>query len=347
MRVLIDLQHPAHLHFFRNAAARLVREGHAVHFTGRDKDILVQLAREYGLDVELIGAYRPGIVNLAWELMQRQWHLRKIIRRFRPDVMMAIAGTYISSLGRLLGIPVYVFYDTEHATISNLLAYPFATCIYVPKCYREPIRWNHQRYNGYHELAYLHPKYFTPDPAVLDETGVRPGDVFTIVRFVGWGAVHDVGLAGFTNQNKIHAVRQFERFGRVFISCEGDMPAELESRRLRLPVSRIHHLMAYAALIFGESATMASEGAVLGVPAVYVNPLPLGYLDEQEHEYQIVFCFGAGREAPAIDRGMAILSNHERADWRAKGRRIIEEKIDVAEMVYRIALERPFSRQPS
>ncbi|MFW9998329.1 MAG: hypothetical protein ACFFD4_40195, partial [Candidatus Odinarchaeota archaeon] len=63
-----------------------------------------------------------------------------------------------------MGVPVYVFYDTEHATISNLLAYPFATCIYVPRCYRKQIRWRHVRYSGYHELAYLHPKYFKPDP---------------------------------------------------------------------------------------------------------------------------------------------------------------------------------------
>jgi predicted glycosyltransferase len=342
MNVLIDLQHPADLHFFRNAASRLVQEGHAVHFTGRDKDILVPLAREYGLNVEVIGVCRPGIANLAWEMMQRQWHLQKIIRRFRPDVMMSVGGTYVSSLGRLLGIPVYVFYDTEHATISNLLAYPFATCIYVPKCYRKPIRWNHQRYDGYHELAYLHPKYFTPDPAVLAEVGVRPGDVFTIVRFVGWGAVHDVGMAGFTDENKIHAVRQFERFGRVFISCEGDMPAELESRRLRLPVSRIHHLMAYAALIIAESATMASESAVLGVPAVYVSPLPLGYLEEQQRDYGLVFNFRPEHQTEAIREGVAILDDYDRTHWQTLGQRLVDKRIDVTDLVHRIALERPF-----
>ncbi len=343
MRILIDLQHPAHLHFFRNAAARLRGEGHEVHFTGRDKDILIQLAREYGIDVEVFGVCRKGLVNMATEMAQRQWRLLRVIRRFKPDCMMAIAGTYIASVGRLLGVPTYVFYDTEHATISNLLSYPFATCVYVPRCYFSPIRWRHERYDGYHELAYLHPKYFTPDPSVLDEVGVKPGEIFTIVRFVGWGAVHDVGRTGFTHADKTRAVRELQRFGRVFVSCEGSMPAELEDCRLQLDVSRIHHLMAYAALIFGESGTMSSEGAALGVPAIFVSPLRAGTLEEQEHRYGIVFNFRTDRTDDALQKAKQVLGEHDRGHWHAIRDRILDEKIDVTDMLVRIALERPYT----
>ena len=45
MRVLIDLQHPAELHVFKNLAALLREAGHETLFTGRDKDILADLAR--------------------------------------------------------------------------------------------------------------------------------------------------------------------------------------------------------------------------------------------------------------------------------------------------------------
>jgi len=40
--------------------------------------------------------------------------------------------------------------------------------------------------------------------------------------------------------------------------------------------------MAYCRAFIGESATMASEAAVLGVPAVYAAETGRSYTDEQE-----------------------------------------------------------------
>ena len=339
MNILFDLQHPAHLHFFRNLIYRLQRDSHKVFVTGRDKDILVELANEYDIYIEVFGVARKGILNLGAELLFRQWHLLRIIRNFKPDVIMAIAGTYISLLGKLMNIPTYILYDTEHATISNLLSYPFATCIYVPQCYRKQIRWKHVRYNGYHELAYLHPKYFQPDPSVLEEVGLKADEMFTIVRFVGWGAAHDLGRSGFTTTKKIQAVRELSRYSKVFISSEGELPEELEEYGLRLNVDRIHDLMAYASLIFGESATMASEGAVMGIPGVFLDPIGRGYTDEQEHRYHIVFNFTPEEQDKAIAKAVTILKDYRKEDWRAIGKRIVEEKVDVTEMMYEVALK--------
>jgi predicted glycosyltransferase len=347
MKFLFDLQHPAHLHFFRPVIARLKEEHHDVLITARDKDILVELAGEYGIELVVFGTAKKGIINLGLELLYRQRRLNKIIRQFKPDVMMAIAGTYISLLGKLRRIPTHVFYDTEHATVSNLLAYPFATCIHVPRCYRKEIRWNHRRYNGYHELAYLHPNYFQADPSVPRDVGLQPGERFTLVRFVGWGAGHDIGLSGLDRQRKIRAVNRFKAFGPVFISCEGELPAELEPFRLRLPVHKIHSLMAHASLIFGESATMASEGAVMGVPGIYIDPVGRGYTDEQEKEYGIVFNFTPQQQDEAIDKGISILTqcppNSPGKKWREIGQRIIDEKIDVTGMIYNIAIKKTSS----
>jgi predicted glycosyltransferase len=344
MNILIDLQHPAHLHFFRNLGHRLVAEGHRVLFTGRDKDILVELGNLYGVDIEVFGVARKGLVNLGRELIYRQARLVPIIRRFRPDVMMAIAGTFVSSLGKALRIPTYVFYDTEHALASNALAYPFATCIYVPRAYLGNIWFRHERYAGYHELAYLHPDHFTPDPQVLAEAGIEPGESFTVVRFVAWGAAHDIGKRRLTREEKMSAVERLREHSRVVISGEGGLPRELEPHRVRVAVHRIHHLMHYASLVFGESGTMPSEAAVMGVPSVYVNPLRLGYLEEQERDYGLVNCYRPERFQEAVERGVSILRDYDREYWRAKGRKLIADKIDVTDMLFRIATELPHWR---
>jgi hypothetical protein len=39
MKVLIDIGHPAHVHFFRNAIRELESKGHAVKVTARDKEV--------------------------------------------------------------------------------------------------------------------------------------------------------------------------------------------------------------------------------------------------------------------------------------------------------------------
>jgi hypothetical protein len=347
MKLLIDLQHPAHLHFFRNLIQRLTAEGHQVLVTGRHKDILAELAQRLGIEVLLFGTARPGVWHLGRELLYRQGRLLGIVRRFKPDAIMAIAGTFVSLVGRIAGVPTYVFYDTEHATVSNLLAYPFATCVFVPRCYRHSIRWRHERYNGYHELAYLHPNYFTPDRSVLGEAGLADRELFTMVRFVAWGAAHDIGRSGFTPEGKIRAVHALARYGRVLISSEGELPPELEQYRLRINVAHMHSLMAHAALIFGESATMCSEGAVLGVPGVYVDPVGRGYTDEQEREYGLVFNFTSSEQDKAIATAEAVLSAHDHKRWRAQGEKLVAEKIDVTDMLYRIALERPYAGRGS
>lgn len=340
MRYLIDLQHPAHLHFFRHLAARLVNEGHEVLFTGRRKDVLLDLAREYGMDVRVLSTAQRGLLRMALEVLQHQYRLLAIIKSFKPDALLAIAGTFVAFPGYLTRIPTYVFYDTEHATISNLLAYPFATCVYVPQCYRTAIRWRHERYNGYHELAYLHPDVFTPDPTVLAEAGIQKGQCFSIVRFVAWEAAHDLGLRGISRENKIRAVRALHLFGPVFVVSEGDMPRELESFRCLLPVTRIHHLMAHAALIFGESATMASEGAVLGVPGIYIDAVGRGYTDEQEQEYGLVFNFTHEQQDQAITKAIDILSLYDHAAWQQRRQQLLADKIDVNQLLYQVAMKR-------
>jgi uncharacterized protein len=59
------------------------------------------------------------------------------------------------------------------------------------------------------------------------------------------------------------------------------LPPELASQAFKAHPSDMHHVLAACDLVLGEGATMVSEAAVLGVPAVYVNPLPIGYITDQ------------------------------------------------------------------
>ena len=73
-----------------------------------------------------------------------------------------------------------------------------------------------------------------------------------------------------------------KKYAKVCITSEGTISKELEKYKLNIHPTDIHHILAHAALFIGEGATMASECAMLGTPAIYVNTLSAGTLQDQK-----------------------------------------------------------------
>jgi predicted glycosyltransferase len=336
MNILFDINHPAHVHFFRNAISALKQQGHRVWVSAREKEMTTTLLRRYRIPHLIVSRMEKRVAGLAKELILHQSRVLRIIRREAIDVVLAIGGTFMVHACKMLGIPSLVFYDTENAKLQNAITYPFASKIYTPTCYEGDIGPRQIRYAGYHELAYLHPNQFTPDPSVLDALGVGRGDTYTVVRFVGWGATHDLGHSGLTAVSKRKALKAFGQYGPVFITSEKGLPEDLRPHALPIPPDRIHDALYYASLCYGESATMASESCVLGTPAVYIDNEGRGYTNEQEKRYGAVFNFteSPSDQNASIEKGVGILADPSAKDqWALKRNQLLAEKIDVTEMI--------------
>lgn len=290
MKFLIDILHPAHVHVFKYIHAELRGRGHKVIVTAREKEMSLRLLDASSISYTCISRQMRGIA-LVYEMFLRTWRLVRICQKEKPSLLLGIMGPSIAVAGRLLGIPVWIMYDTENATITNWFAYPLATRIYTPRCYQGRTRPNQKRYNGYHELAYLHPDRFTPDRKVLAAFGMPVDKPYAIMRFVGWQASHDIGEKGLSSNQKIKLYELLAAHCSVFISSESPLPNDLRPFQLSLPIDAIHHAIANAFLLVGESATMASEAAVLGVPAFFISDTGRGYTDEQEKRYDLVHTF--------------------------------------------------------
>jgi predicted glycosyltransferase len=327
MRILIDILHPAHVHFFRHFHREMTEQGHEVCITARDKDRSIELLQSFDLPYEQLSTQLSG-AGLALEMVQRTGRLLRVMRRFRPDVMTGIMGPSIALAGALRRVPAVVFYDTEFAVQTNRLVYPLAYSVCTPDCYQGKVPGRHPTYAGYHELAYLHPNRFRPDPTVLADFGVDPDEPFSIVRFVSWQAVHDRHERGLTTKQKLQLVDLLQRSGRVLISSEAPLSGSLDDLAVRGPVEQIHHLIAHARIVVGESATMSSEAAVLGVPAVFIATTGRGYTDDEERRYGLVRYFTEEQYDMASSTIEEILAT-PRATWQAARERLLQEKIDV------------------
>lgn len=333
MKVVFTIQHPAHVHLFRNSIAALAEEGHDVYTFARKKDVNTELLDHYGIEHRVLAGEPASPVHLPLVQLKYEWGLFRAARRIDPDVLVAMGEPAITHVAKLCGATSLVFTDTESATLQNLLAFPFADRIYTPDCYWDDVGNEQVRYAGYHELAYLHPDRFEPDPSVLDEANLDPDEQFVLLRLVAWVAAHDVGDGGFADVTDVTSALE-STGATVRITSEAELPDELADRQVSVEPHRIHDLMAYADLYVGESATMATESAVLGTPAVFVSSSRRGYTDELEEEYGLVFNFsGEDRHDRGLDRAISILEADDPERWKARRRRMLDEKIDTATFV--------------
>jgi predicted glycosyltransferase len=178
----------------------------------------------------------------------------------------------------------------------------------------------------------LHPKYFQPNRAVAVRNGLlEVGNTF-LVRLVSWNANHDVSESGWDLDLLTRLVSKLGGLGKVLISSERALPPNFEDLRYRGDPAQIHHVLAHCRAYIGESATMASEAAVLGVPALLVATTGRGYTDEQEKRYGLVTNVPKlkwDRLEPALEKTM----DKPAAHWAKARRRLLEESVDVAAFV--------------
>jgi len=287
MRILIEITHPAHVHFFRNAIAEFQKRGHRVAVTAREKDVTIQLLNNYGIDFTTLSKIGRSKFALVGEMIARDVRLWHFCRKFKPDVLTGISGVFAAHVGWFLRKPVVVWDDTEVATMAHKITYPFVTAVYSPDCYLKSFGKKHHLYPGCHELAYLHPDRFTADAEIVKSVGIDPNEKYCIIRLVSWQAHHDIGQHGFADEEKLNFVKEIAKHAKPYITSEADLPQDLEPYRLDIAVHQIHHVLAFAALYVGEGATMASESAVLGIPAVYINTLEAGTINMFE-EYGLI-----------------------------------------------------------
>ncbi|WP_339104321.1 DUF354 domain-containing protein [Haloterrigena salinisoli] len=331
-RVVVTIQHPGHVHFFRHPIEELRARGHEVYVFARESDVAIDLLEAYDIDHEVLAGTSDSLVSMAAVQATYEAKLLRRARRIDPDVITAIGGVAAAHVASVLRTTSVVFYDTEHATLVTKLAYPFADVICTPSCYRGEIGSKQVTYPGYHELAYLHPDRFDPDPAVLESVGLAPDDRFAVVRLSSWEASHDVGHDGFDDPREV--VDRLEDAGaEVLLSAEGEPPAALAEYGFETAPERLHDLLAYADVVLSEGATTAAEAAVLGTPAVYVNPLSLGYTTELDSEYGLLFEYtGERRHDRGLDRAASVLEEPTET-WAQRHQRLLSERIDVTDLV--------------
>ena len=346
MKILIDIGHPGHVHLFKNFAWIMERSGHDVLFTTREKEFEIDLLTKYGFKFISFGKKYQSTFGKLFGLLKFDLQMLFASLKFNPDIYLSHGSMYAAQIAWLLRRSHISFEDTFNFEQINLYK-PFTSAI-LSSTYDHPCLGSKNiRYEGYHELAYLHPKRFKPSITIFNELGLNVGEKFVIIRFVSWEASHDIGHSGISFENKIKAVIKFSKYAKVFISSEKELPDELKKYKINISPDKIHDVIAFAYFLYGESATMASEAAILGTPAIYLDNTGRFYTDELEKKYGMVYNF---TESPidqnrSINKGIEILKKDYKNERERKRAKILNDKIDVTEFLAWFVQNYPESMQ--
>lgn len=334
MNILFDINHPAHVHLFKNAIKILENEGHNVIITSRDKDMTIQLLNMLDLKHVILSRPQKGLFRLGLELIWRQLRLFPILIKNKIQICVSVTGACNVHACWLLNIPTLVFYDTEHASLQNKLTLPFVTFFFSPDSFKNNFGKKHIKYNGTHDLAYLHPAYFHPDQDIYRLLGINPEEKFVILRFVSWAAAHDIGQKGIPLDLKRKIIACCAAQMKVFISSETPLDKEFEQYRFPVSPEMMHDALYFATMFIGEGGSMATEAAVLGTPSIFISSLTAGVFDELEKKHELMFSFTPDQETAVLNKIQYLLETQNlKSIWREKKDAFINQKIDLTALI--------------
>lgn len=342
MKILFDIGHPAHVHYSKHLIRLLKNDpSNSILIIARDKEITFELLSLEKLDFISRGSGGKSTLGKIFYLIKADYHIFKISLSFKPDIFVSFMTPYPTHIAKLMQKPSIVITDTEHSVEQIRLFKNFATLILTPSCFRTNLGEKQKRVNSYLELLYLHPNYFTPNEMIKKELGIGHDEKYVIVRFVSWAASHDKGHPGLSNEFKIRLIKVLKKYAKVFISSEKELPVELEGYRFPLNSSKMHCALAFSDLLYGESATMASEAANLGTYAIFHDDVGRGYTDELEYKYNLVYNFNETitQQEKALEKAIQILSNpNSKKESMLKRQLLLKDKIDFTDYLLKILI---------
>jgi len=341
MNFIVDIGHPAHVHLFRNLISMLKSNGHLVIVTTKQSEIIESLLEFYGIDFRIIGRKRDNIVLKGLNQVIYNKEIYNLVRKHHIEIAIgtSISIAHVSQISKMKSI-VLDDDDDEVEPLFVNFGHRFADTILSPDCIHRKSKKNIS-YPSYHELAYIHPDLFSPDIEVLNDLGIDNKEKYFILRFVAFKGHHDLNAEGLSLNQKLELVKLLTQHGKVFITAERKIEPSLEKYRLVASPEKIHSLIYYAHMFFGDSQTMTSEAAMLGTPALKCNSFAgkLSVPNEIEKKYDLCYSFQPKDFDKMISKTRnLLLSPNLKNEWQVKTQRLLNEKNNLTEFLFKFII---------
>lgn len=337
-KFLFFFVHPSKYHLFKFLIRHLIAKGFHVDIAIVTKDILEDLIKKEGWSYTNIFpegrriSAIPILLATVINFFRTFWRLVKFTSGKKHDYFLS--DDVLSIIGWLKGVKSYHFQDDDYNAVpESALLLSTANFTFAPDT-TDLGQFNSKKisYNSLHELAYLHPNRFSPKREILEKYGLN-GKKYFVLRLVSLTASHDVGKKGLNNELVQSLINILQKNGEILITAERKLPQEFEKYRMNISPEDISNVIYFSDMFIGDSQTMATEAAVMGVPSLRCNSFvgKISSMEELEKKYKISWGFLPEDFEKLIEKVEELLSKEDlKLVLKGKRKKMLEDKVDLS-----------------
>ena len=193
MRILIDINHPAHVHLLRNAYHELKGKGHEIIVTVKDIPSAHALLDSEGIPYINIGRKDDSLAKKGLDQLIYDWRIWKLVRKHKIELGIgsSINIAHVSQLSKMKSIildddddavePLFVKYAHPFAlAVAYLLSYQSVHYAFLPqkRSLQSGLLARAFFFLLFGSFTYdycLHKKHASPSPKALRRSTCLPG----------------------------------------------------------------------------------------------------------------------------------------------------------------------------
>ncbi len=261
-----------------------------------------------------IGKYIYGIYLILLILI-------KIIRT-RPGTTISLSSPYLAIASKITGTPCVTYDDTDdNPRLRPMLKQ--STYLFTPATYPHTFHLNHFHLQSFKELAYLHPNYF-------QKKHNGKGAFFRLTRT---DSIHHSSKSRVDFEQIIEQVNKISIQNPIFLSSEVDIRWAIHSEVRLAKTIGIHKELNECKVFWGNSATMAAEAAVLGIPSVFIGDEKFAYISELE-SYGLLYYFTPDQLDDSFRKLEELMSEQPGSMYENIRLKLLSGKIDITNFLF-------------
>jgi uncharacterized protein len=272
MKILFDFVHPADVNFFKNSIEILDKKGIETILVFRERESLSSILKEELPSKKALacGIHHNSLFGKGVSFISRNIILSYY--RYNDNNIDIFAGfSFFSSIpSKFSRTTSLVFGDDPEYALTYYIS-KFSSNYFVLPSYVQAKGNNIIQYDGFKELAYLHPKYFKPNLKSLEQYNLKP-DSYVFIRMVSKTSLNYRYLPLMDLQTICSTLNALGL--RVLLSIEDKNLARNLAKYcviLKEPVTDIFSLLKFALFTISSGDTMARESCLLGTPSIYIG----------------------------------------------------------------------------
>lgn len=324
-KIVFSVIHLAHLNFFKKAIENFNNKGFNIEIIyldrGKIEKVLIKEFPQYKLTK--IGVYSPSTFGKIFMVLKRIKGILSYLRKSKPIITLGVGDFVLAFCSRLLGIKSVLFYDDYEFKLNFNLSHFFANKLVIPDVIPKRSK-KIITYNGFKELAYLHPDFYKPNKKIIEDLGLKQNK-YVFVREVAGISMNYTNLK---QEGLVSSIKYLSEKGiKVILSLEDKSRREFYAPYciiLEEPLEDVYSIMNYALFCLSSGDSMARESALLGVPCIYTGGREM-YANNPFLSWEGIYKI---EEETEIFRKIDQLSNeNEKKKWQLKIKKIIDTQL--------------------